>query len=623
MNTTPFALSFLFFNLLLMPCKAYTATSTSAITPQWFAENGQQLTPINHNGQLFYLVTSETDGLLLFADNNELQAQLAGHFSQSDILLQADGHYLIAALNNNSYGVELFTLDHLFTEFSKVTTLAAKTADIETVCLAVTDNTPVVTTIDTTGTMQQHLLNNGQKQALRRVHVGAGIKSCQSVADENSIYLADEYTGLWRYPYHAESGDEKALISQVEGTEGVGIDRRGTVAWISAAEPVMMLHSGNGNTMVEINGDVKVESLRITRIDDKIVAGMYDDKSGRLFTVHFSAPKENGSSRNQALAPDASLRPFAQTAPVARFGDAADDPAIWYLNDHPMRSVILGTDKKAGLNLYDLSGQLLQHLPVGRLNNVDVRTQWQTPQGTFTLAAATNRSSKTIDIFSLDDNSRRASPLTKLSTSLNDLYGLCMYHNDDTLDVLANDTDGNYERHRLSFDNASLRSEIIETFTVPSQPEGCVADDDNAVLYYGEESTGIWMRTLTRIGSTASLIAEVGGKMKDDIEGMALFDVDGERYLVVSSQGNNRYGVYATSDDHRLLGTFDIKPNYEKHIDGVSETDGLDAISLPFSDDLPGGILVVQDGHNVMPTEPQNFKLVSGDALAAFIRSHR
>ena len=44
---------------------------------------------------------------------------------------------------------------------------------------------------------------------------------------------------------------------------------------------------------------------------------------------------------------------------------------------HPERtgdSRVLGTDKRGGLGSYDLSGKQVQYLPVGRMNNVDVRT---------------------------------------------------------------------------------------------------------------------------------------------------------------------------------------------------------------------------------------------------------
>ena len=43
---------------------------------------------------------------------------------------------------------------------------------------------------------------------------------------------------------------------------------------------------------------------------------------------------------------------------------------------------MLGTNKQQGLEVYDLQGKRVQHLPVGRLNNVDVRPG-------FTLGART------------------------------------------------------------------------------------------------------------------------------------------------------------------------------------------------------------------------------------------
>ena len=62
-----------------------------------------------------------------------------------------------------------------------------------------------------------------------------------------------------------------------------------------------------------------------------------------------------------------------ETEPMRSGGDAADDPAIWL---HPVdgaKSTIIGTDKKRGLVVYDLTGRELQYLPDGKLVNVDLR----------------------------------------------------------------------------------------------------------------------------------------------------------------------------------------------------------------------------------------------------------
>ena len=45
------------------------------------------------------------------------------------------------------------------------------------------------------------------------------------------------------------------------------------------------------------------------------------------------------------------------TEPVPSAGDAADDPAIWIHPDDPARSLVIGTDKKGGLEAYSLDGR--------------------------------------------------------------------------------------------------------------------------------------------------------------------------------------------------------------------------------------------------------------------------
>lgn len=61
--------------------------------------------------------------------------------------------------------------------------------------------------------------------------------------------------------------------------------------------------------------------------------------------------------------------------------DAADDPEIWVDPKDPTRGVIIGTDKQAGLYVYDLAGQQLQYLPGGKPNNVDLARASPPPPG--------------------------------------------------------------------------------------------------------------------------------------------------------------------------------------------------------------------------------------------------
>ena len=93
---------------------------------------------------------------------------------------------------------------------------------------------------------------------------------------------------------------------------------------------------------------------------------------------------------------------------------------------------------------------------------------------------------------------------------------------------------------------------------------------------------------------------------------MTLYNGASGQLLVVSSQGDNSFAVYETaSGEYRF--SFNVIDS--EVIDGASETDGIDitATALP---GYPMGLLVVQDGRNVMPAENQNYKLVSWSDIA-------
>jgi 3-phytase len=212
--------------------------------------------------------------------------------------------------------------------------------------------------------------------------------------------------------------------------------------------------------------------------------------------------------------------------------------------------------------------------------------------------------------------------LTDIPTDLNDVYGLCLYQYDGQLEVIINDTDGQFNRYQLAIDSSDISdisAKKIDYFRANSQPEGCVVDDDTKRLFFGEESTGVWKMQLDNINEQPVLIAKAHSPVKADIEGMGIYSIDGEKFLVVSSQGNNRFAIYRIDADNELLGVFAISANKALGIDGVSETDGIEVTSVALGDRFPKGILVVQDARNVMPMAPQNFKLVSGEYLYDFI----
>src|SRR5687768_11619453 len=162
--------------------------------------------------------------------------------------------------------------------------------------------------------------------------------------------------------------------------------------------------------------------------------------------------------------------------------------------------------------------------------------------------------------------------------------------------------------------NGRVRAQRVRDFAFSSQAEGCVADDLAGLLFVDEEDIGIWrMGAEPDAGTAMTPVDTVEGNpaIKDDLEGIGLYDLGGGRgYLVVSSQGNNTYAVYRREGAQEYLGSFAVVADPQAGIDGISETDGLDVSSANLGPGFEHGALIAQDGRNVLPGELQNYKYV-------------
>jgi 3-phytase len=310
-----------------------------------------------------------------------------------------------------------------------------------------------------------------------------------------------------------------------------------------------------------------------------------------------------------------------ETEPVPHDGDAADDPAVWVNPDDPSKSVIVGTDKQGGLMVYDLAGRQLQYLPVGDMNNVDVRPAadgFTLGGRPVVLVVAGNRSSNSIGVFELDPDTRQLRDVAGAAMAPDlQVYGSCVYRSaaTDRFYVFVNSQEGEVEQWELTDDGSGrVAGEQVRSFEVDSQTEGCVADDEKGQLYLGEETRGIWQfGAEPDAGDEGRLIAEVTdeGPLIGEVEGLTIArDVDDTGLLIASSQGDNSYAVFRLGGDNDHVGSFQIDNG---KIDGTSETDGIDVVSSALGESFPSGVFVAQDGDN--DDGMQNFKLVPLDQI--------
>ena len=334
----------------------------------------------------------------------------------------------------------------------------------------------------------------------------------------------------------------------------------------------------------------------------------------------------------------------AETAPVADACDAADDPAVWVNESDPEASLIVATNKVRGFVVYGLDGAVVSTSDVGRVNNVDLRAGVDVGTGQAIVVAATNRTTRTIDVLALDPDGGDLTPLVDVPLAPDfdaEPYGLCLYRPaaSGELYVFANDLDGAVEQWRLDPDGAGrLTGSRVRSWAVGSQTEGCVADDANGWLFIGEEEVGVWRYDARPDASTTERFAvdrvgvgePQGGHLSASVEGLSIYAPPGggphDGYLVASSQGNNTYVVYDRAAPHAYRGTFRVGAGAGaagggEAVDGAEDTDGLQIVSAPLGPRYPLGLLVVQDGSNRAPDASeanQNFKLVSwGDVLDA------
>ena len=303
----------------------------------------------------------------------------------------------------------------------------------------------------------------------------------------------------------------------------------------------------------------------------------------------------------------------AETTPVGTADDAADDPAIWRHPTDPAKSLIIGTDKRAGIHVYDMSGKAIGFTASPRLNNVDLRSNVMVNGKSAVLVAASDRrdeANAAIALFALDTAAQKLIPLASLPVGKGEAYGMCLWQRkrDGQLYAFLVLKDGRIDQVELNLSGVNPTGKVVRSMKLKTQSEGCVVDDRTGLLYVTEEDVGLWRFAADPSASMkATELGQTDGKqLVADAEGMAIMPIGADAgYLIVSSQGDNAYALYD-------LKTGSYRARFrigDGKIDGVQETDGLELAVGDFGADYPGGLFVTQDGDN--SPETQNFKFTA------------
>jgi len=327
-----------------------------------------------------------------------------------------------------------------------------------------------------------------------------------------------------------------------------------------------------------------------------------------------------------------SVTPDVETDPVLSTDDAADDPAIFVNAENPSQSFVIGTDKKASMEIYYLKGMRRAVFEHGEINNADIRYGFPLANGNrINLVGATDRYSNSIKLFTFDPATQMLNRIDnrrdRLISTTHEVYGFCLYNDleNDEFYAIVTTISGDVQQWKLSANEENkVNGELVRLLDFSSQTEGCVADDELGHLYIGEETLGIWKYPARPDGGIEGTVVDDinNPNLKADIEGLTIYYAsDGKGYLIASSQGNNSYAIYEREGDNEYIGSFtidDLEVDGEVVIDGTSGTDGIDVTNRSLGKDFPYGLFVAQDDVNETEGEPlnQNFKLVSWDKIA-------
>ena len=465
---------------------------------------GSQAAALGNNQ---WLMASESQGLLL-ADNEKSSVLLAGNFESISLKQLSAQQFLLASLDKSQDNVAIFRLikNGQAWQLNELTRISPPLAQPNAVCLFKNSNTETVLAFvpDVRGLISETVIydlatNQAKNIAVREFSAVTEASGCAVNDDTKTLYVGEAKLGVWAINADAESDANKQPVALVQpygelNSEigALSVSQDGTL-WLSATDGnVVYAYQAQTDKLSQwsLAGEPTIESVAASFINDsQAQLVLIDDETGAYIQANINYTAQTATSQNNVAMTH--LHASAQTTPVAAFGDAADDPAIWINEQDAKNSLILGTDKRRGLMVYDLAGNKVQSLNIGRLNNVDVRQHQGINNETHTWITASNRTLNSISVFTVDSDNQ-VNHVTEIATNLPEIYGMCMYSSESGYYVFVNDKSGLFQQYKLTGEQSNLSGELVREFTLPSQPEGCSADDNLGQLFAGEEDAGIW-----------------------------------------------------------------------------------------------------------------------------------
>jgi len=321
--------------------------------------------------------------------------------------------------------------------------------------------------------------------------------------------------------------------------------------------------------------------------------------------------------------------PLVETIDMNGSGDNADDMCVWLHPTDRTKSVILGSNKttatNGGIYAFALDGGRADGAGSWgggnwfdqgkRINNVDLRYNFQAGGQTWDIVVGSNRTDDRLDMFRITTDGAGdftglvgVGSISTADFGGDDPYGVALFHSKslNTHYAIASSTGGAVAQWALAYDGGNITGTKVWQATVSgSKVEGIAVDDEKEVVYIAGEDTALY-RYKTVSGEITdddrvTVDTADGVHLTADIEGMTIYYASGgQGYLIASSQGSDQFAVYdrqftaGTANAHVV----DFTIGAGAGIDAVADTDGIDVTSADLGGLFDDGVFLAHDGTN-------------------------
>jgi len=427
------------------------------------------------------LLSSKNKGLQILDDQQNVLHQIQGQFGRFDYRIGSE-RLLIAASNLQQQQIQLMSMNLKNKAWDKPSFIPKRSFKSEDVCLYTdAQGLSFAFLVGEEGLGEQWLVAQHEKalsqpQLVRRLSFPPASSVCKVNDATAELFINEANVGVWAYPAHSEADMVRQAVDlvqpfgSIQGSPSAIAIVDDHVAVLDAEKPLLYRYQKQDKQWraqppLQLDTVKEAETLSVQgNLTDKSLL-ILDDKTVKVTDVEWETQTQTKAQNIITIPAE------VQTEGVPSTGDAADDPAIWHNAAQPSQSRILATDKQGGLQVNDLQGKTVQYLPVGRLNNVDVRHGFKWGNQTVDLAVASNRDHNSLHLFAIQPKTGKVSVLGELTTTLDDIYGICMYRDaQGEIYAIPNDKNGTFVQYHITAAQQKLRAEEVQRFSVKTQP---------------------------------------------------------------------------------------------------------------------------------------------------------